>query len=79
VKTTSRKSSAKAESRSIIGWIILGFTVAMAVVIWTRRARKVEELARSREREAMMAQAEKLERQLRDLSMKVSEMSRSRI
>jgi hypothetical protein len=79
VKTTSRKRSAKkAESRSIIGWIILGFTVAMAVVIWTRRARKVEELARSRQREAL-DRAEKLERQLRDLSMKVSEMSRSRI
>lgn len=78
MKTTSRKSSAKAESRSIIGWIILGFTVAMAVVMWTRRARKVEELARSREREAL-DRAEKLERHLRDLSMKVSEMSRSRI
>lgn len=77
MKTTSRKSSAKAESRSIIGWIIL--LAVAAVVVWARRARKVEELARSREREAMMAQAEKLERQLRDLSMKVSEMSRSRI
>lgn len=76
MKKTSKASSKTQDAA--IRWIVVGFSIALALFALLR-ARNKAKLRELEKEQAAREASEKLEKSLRDLGARVSELSRGRI